>query len=264
MKFKNKVIWITGASSGIGEALVYTFTREGAKIILSSNDEPELLRVSTQCKNMGGECLVLPFDLLDTEIIKMTVEKAVKEYGSIDVLINNGGISQRSYAHETPLEIDRKIMEIDFFSYIVLTKNVLPYMLKKGSGHIAATSSITGKFGFPLRSAYAAAKHAIQGYFEALSLELRHRNIYITIVYPGRVRTNISFHALTSEGKPYGKMDKGQITGIPVEKCARIYMNAIYKRKKEVLIGGKELIMVYLKRYCPWLFNRMITRVSEI
>jgi dehydrogenase/reductase SDR family protein 7B len=264
MKFKNKVVWITGASSGIGEALAYEFTREGARTILSSNELEELEGVKKRCDEMGGESFVLFLDLLDSASLEKAVETAIEHFGRIDVLINNGGISHRSMVHETDVAFDRKIMEIDFFSYIILTKSILPHMLERGGGQIAATSSLSGLFGFPLRSAYAAAKHAVKGYFETIGIELRDQNIFVTIAYPGRIRTNISLHALTKDGKPQGTMDKGLAGGMPVEKCARIYMDAIYRKKRQVLIGRKELLMAYIRRFFPWLFWRLVGRVSPV
>lgn len=264
MKFENKVVWITGASSGIGEALAYEFTREGARTILSSNEQEELEQVKRKCAEMGGESSVLFLDLLDSQSLQKAVKTAIDRFGGIDILINNAGISHRSKVNETDVEFDRKIMEIDFFSYVILTKNILPHMLERGGGQIAATSSLSGLFGFPLRSAYNAAKHAVKGYFETIGIELRDKNIFVTIAYPGRIRTNISFRALTKEGTSQGTMDKSLAAGMPVEKCAKKYMNAIYKKKREVLIGGKELIIVYIWRYCRWLFWRMVGRVSPV
>jgi len=264
MKFNNKVVWITGASSGIGEALAYEFTREGARTILSSNELEELEGVKKRCEEMGGESFVLFLDLLDTLSLEKAAKTAIEKYGRVDILINNGGISHRSLVHETDVAFDRKIMEIDFFSYIILTKSILTHMIEKGGGQIAATSSLTGLFGFPFRSAYSAAKHAVKGYFETIGIELRDQNIFVTIAYPGRIRTNISLRALTRDGKPQGTMDKGLAGGMPVEKCARIYLNAIYKKKREVLIGRKELLMAHIRRFFPWLFWRLVGRVSPV
>jgi short-subunit dehydrogenase len=262
MKFENKVVWITGASSGIGEALAYEFTREGARTILSSNEPEELERVKKKCEGIGGESSILFLDLIDSQSLEKAVKTAVDRFGGIDILINNAGISHRSKVNETDIEFDRKIMEIDFFSYIILTKNILPHMLERGGGQIAATSSLSGLFGFPLRSAYSAAKHAVKGYFETIGIEFRDRNIFVTIAYPGRIRTNISLRALNKDGNEQGTMDKSLAAGMPVEKCAKKYMNAIYKKKREVLIGGQELIIAYIRRFFPWLFWRMVGRVS--
>jgi dehydrogenase/reductase SDR family protein 7B len=264
MKFKDKVVWITGASSGIGEALAYEFTREGAKTILSSNELEDLERVRKKCEEIGGESSVLFLDMLDSKSLENSVKTSIERFGRIDILINNAGLSHRSLTNETDVEFDRKIMEIDFFSYVILSKNILPHMLERGGGQIAVTSSMSGLFGFPLRSAYSAAKHAVKGYFETMGIELRDRNIYVTIAYPGRIRTNISYRALTRDGTAQGKMDKSLADGMPVEKCAKKYMNAIYKRKRDVLIGGKELLIVYIRRFFPWLFWRMVGKVSPV
>jgi short-subunit dehydrogenase len=160
------------------------------------------------------------------------------------------------------MEIFRKIMEINLFGAVLLSKYVLPVMLKNGGGHIVATSSISGKFGFNLRSAYAASKHALHGFFESVRLENYKENIRVTIVCPGRVRTNISLNALTAEGKAHGKMDDGQDGGISAESCAKQILKAIRKNKKEVLIGGKELLMVHFKRFTPFIFNRIIRNIK--
>ena len=261
MKFKDKIIWITGAASGIGEALAYQSVEYGAKLILSDIDRSGLSRVAASCESSGATVLKLPFDLSSRQSIEQAVKTALECFSKVDVLINNGGISQRSLTWETSLEVDHKIMGINFFGAVTLTKAVLPHMIQQGGGYIAATSSITGKFGFPLRSAYAASKHATQGFFETLGLELSDRNISVTIAMPGRVRTNISMNALTRDGTPHGKMDPGQATGIPAERCARIYLDAIYKKKHEVLIGGKELMMVHIRRFLPALFYRMARRI---
>ena len=148
----------------------------------------------------------------------------------------------------------KQIFEINFFSALELTKSVLPVMQAQGSGSIAASSSITGIFGFPLRSAYSASKHAVSGFFETLGIEMRPHNIFVTLAYPGRVRIEISKHSLQKDGKTWDKMDDGLDRGISIEKCARRYLKAIYRKRRTVYIGGFELIMPYLKRYCPSLF----------
>ena len=165
MNYKDKVVWITGASSGIGEAVAKAFAAEGAKLVLSARRKEELLRVQQECRLGNDRALVLPLDLSDTTNIHTLTQQVIDRFGRIDVLVNNGGFSQRAYAQETPVDIDRKIMEVNFFGQVALTKSVLPFMLKQKSGHIVTISSITGKFGFYLRSAYSASKHALHGFF---------------------------------------------------------------------------------------------------
>ena len=191
--FIGKVAWITGASSGIGESLVYGFIKRGATVVASSNDMQGLERVKAACGDKSHMVHCIPFDLSETSGIDKTVEQQINTLGRIDFLLNIGGISQRARIDETPIWLDRKIFEINYFGTIALTKAVLPYMIRQQSGHILATSSITGRFGFPLRSAYSASKQALHGFFETLFLENKINNIRSSVIIPGRVRTSISF-----------------------------------------------------------------------
>jgi dehydrogenase/reductase SDR family protein 7B len=261
--FSGKTAWITGASSGIGEALVYEFVRRGATVVISSNDIPELERVRTACNDRSPKVICVPFDLSDTSGIENLVEQQLKTLGKIDYLLNIGGISQRGIISETPMWIERKIFEINYFGTIALTKAILPYMIRQKSGHIVATSSISGRFGFPLRSAYSASKQALHGFFETLYLENKKYNIRTSVLIPGRVKTNISFHALDSEGKEHGKLDEGQAKGISPEKAARKIIRGIRKNKREILVGSTELILLYIRRICPWLFFRVADKIKS-
>jgi short-subunit dehydrogenase len=261
-KFSGKTIWITGASSGIGKALAIMFARHETILILSSRRKDELDIVAKQCMEAGSKAFVFPFDLSNTTEVEATAKLVVSKFGKIDMLINNGGISQRSMVLETPVEVDRKVMETDFFSGVILTKAVLPGMVKNGSGHIVVISSITGLFGFPLRSAYAAAKHAMNGFYETLWAELNPSGIDVTIVCPGRVNTNVSLNAITSSGVAHGIMDHDIKKGISPEKCADLILKGIERKRKIVYIAGKELLMVYFKRYIPWLFYKLVTKVK--
>ncbi len=261
--FSNKTVWITGASSGIGEALASEYINRGAKIIISSPEVDKLYALSDNFNSLRpGSSKVVPLDLTKSDKIPGIVEKVIEQAGRIDILINSAGISQRSYVIETPVEIDRKVFEINYFGAVILTKSILPHMISTGGGTIAVISSIVGKFGFPLRSAYSASKHALHGFFETLRAELKKDNINITIICPGRVQTNISVNAITKDGKPYGIMDKGQSKGISAEKCARKIVRAINKNRKEVYIGGSELIMPYLKKYFPGLFYLLLSKIK--
>ena len=255
--FSGKYAWITGASSGIGEALVYEFVKRGATVIISSNDPSGLERVKAECNERSSKVTCVPFDLSDTSNIGSLVEQQLKSTGRLDYLLNIGGISQRARIDETPLWLDRKIFEINYFGTIALTKAVLPFMLSRKSGHIVATSSISGRFGFPLRSAYSASKQALHGFFETLYLENKKNNIRTSVLIPGRVRTNISFHALDARGKEHGKMDEGLDKGITPEKAARTIIRGIIRNKREIQVGGGELIMLYIRRIWPWLFFRI-------
>lgn len=258
-----KVVWITGASSGIGEELAYAYAREGARLVLTARREDKLNAVKERCLKYTKECFVFPADLSSTDHLQDLVERVLQKMGAIDILVNNAGMSQRSLAKETPLVNDRKIMELNFFSAIALTKLILPVMLQNQSGHIVAVSSIVGKFGFPMRSAYSAAKHALQGYFESLRAEVKADHIKVTIVSPGRVKTEVSKNALTKDGTAHGQMDAGQEKGMQADVCAKKIVKAIKKGKKDVLIGGSELLMVYIYKYLPSLYYNLVTKISS-
>ncbi|MDT8400219.1 MAG: SDR family NAD(P)-dependent oxidoreductase [Bacteroidales bacterium] len=263
MKYNNKVFWVTGASSGIGEALVYELLNRGARIIASSNREDELDVVRERCpadkEHMLTTCV---FDLAATNNIDLIVAEQIKRHGQIDVLLNIGGVSQRSKIVETPLWLDRQIMEINYFGTIALSKAVLPYMIGQGSGHIMATSSISGRFGFPLRSAYSASKQALHGFFETLHIENKEHNVKASVIIPGRVRTNISYNALTASGEKHGKMDAGQAKGISPEKAARIILRGLERNRREILVGGNELFMLYIRKFFPSIFFNFAGRIK--
>lgn len=261
--FKNRVIWITGASSGIGKHVALAFSKiEGVSLIVSARRIEKLEAIADECKANGATCEVFPLDLEQTETLEAKTKEAIALFGRIDILVNNGGISQRSLTIETPIANDRKIMEIDYFSSIIFTKAVLPQMIANGFGHIVVTSSISGCFGFPQRSAYCAAKHAIYGFYEALDIEMRSKNVAVTIVSPGRINTEISLSALTKDGTPHGEMDPGQAKGLDATVCAERILKGVAKKKHELLVGKGELIMVHIYRKFPRLFHKLATKIN--
>ena len=262
--FADKTVWITGASSGIGEALVNAFTKGGSRVIASSNDDTGLKRVAESCSVMKGSITTIPFDLSETTGIEETVADIIRKEGRIDMLLNIGGISQRALIKDTPLWLDRRIMEINYFGTIALTKAVLPYMISNGGGHIVATSYISGRFGFPLRSAYSASKQALHGFFETLLLEHKGDNIRVSVLIPGRVKTNISLHALTSSGKEHGKLDEGLAGGITPEKAAQQIIRGLRRNRREILVGSSELLMLKIRKYMPALFFRIAGRIKPM
>jgi len=251
----NKVVWITGASSGIGEALVYAYSKAGAKLIISGRNRDELFRVKGNCKNQIN-VHVLSFDLEDTAGLNDKAKDAQRIYGKIDLLINSGGIGQRSLALETDLAVEQKIMNVNYWGTVTLTKAVLPDMIAKGGGKIACISSLAGKFGRPNRSSYAASKHALHGYFDSLRSEVYDQNISISLICPGFIKTSLSINAETKDGTPYGIMDKAQENGLSPEACAAEIVTAIRLNKEEVYIGGKEVKGVLFKRLFPLRFSR--------
>lgn len=248
--WNGKIAWVTGASSGIGKAICEGLADAGAIVVLSSRNQNQLEEVQKELKN-SEKHFVLPLDLEKSETFESKVNEVIQKYGRIDYLFNNGGLSQRSEASETGLEVDRRIMEINYFGNIALTKAILPHFIQQQSGHFIITSSIAGKFGFYLRSAYSASKHALHGFYESLALEEAKNNINVTITCPGKINTPISTNALTRSGEKHGVMDHNQATGMSAEKCVAILLQAVEKKKREVLIGNKEILAVYLKRFLP-------------
>jgi short-subunit dehydrogenase len=258
--FGRKTIWVTGASSGIGAAIARSLSYEGAVVILSARREKELNEVKELCLN-ASNIVVVPMDLANSKDIEVKA-KWVLEHYQIDILINNGGISQRSLTKDTHIEIDRRLMEVNYFGQIHLTKLVLAQMLERQSGHLVAISSLTGKWGFYLRSAYAASKHALHGFFDSLRMEVEDKGIHVTLITPGFIATEISKNAVLADGEKSGKMDPHQASGTSPEKCAEQILKGISRKKKEFGVGGKELLGLFLNRYFPHLFARILRKQS--
>ncbi len=260
--FKNKWIWITGASSGLGKAMAMAFAEEGAHLILSARSEDKLEDVAESCKGTG-EKHILPLDLTKSETFQDNVNKALSYGGHVDILINNGGISQRALAVETKPKVSRKLFEVNFFGTIELTRLLLPSMIERNSGHIVTISSIVGKFGSPKRSSYSASKHALHGYFDSLRFEVQDDGIDVTILCPGFIQTDISRNALTADGQPQNTMDEKTVGGLTTDQFVTKVLKAIRKKKKEANIGKFEVMGVYLKRYLPGLFRKILAK-SEV
>lgn len=262
MNVKGKVIWITGASSGIGEALAYALAKKGARLILSSRRREELQRVRTSCTAREEYIQILPLDLGQKNSLRLITEAAIQMFGHIDILINNGGISQRSLAKDTDPEVDRKLMEVNYFGTVELTKFLLPHFIERRRGHYVTVTSLVGKFGTPYRSGYSASKHALHGFFDSLRAEVADYNIKVTIVCPGFIKTNVSVNALTEKGEKLNKMDNAQAQGMTPEIFASKMIRAVESEKHEVYIGGREKFGVYLKRFFPGLFASIVKRAK--
>jgi dehydrogenase/reductase SDR family protein 7B len=260
--FSDKIIWITGASSGIGKALAMELSNQNAKIILSSRKIEDLELVKKQCKNTN-DVKIVPLDLEDYTNLQTKVDAAIAAFGKIDILVNNGGISQRSLVKDTLIDVDKRIMDINYLGTVALSKAILPHFIKNKVGHFVVTTSIVGKIGTPLRSSYAASKHALHGFFDSLRAEHYNDNIAVTLVCPGFVNTNVSKNALTGNGTPQQKMDVATANGIAPERFAKLMMKVIKNKKEEVYIAGfKEKLGVFTKRFYPKLLSKMIRKLS--
>ncbi|MGD1847856.1 MAG: SDR family oxidoreductase [Salibacteraceae bacterium] len=258
MRLREKTIWVTGASSGIGEALVRELATRGNRLIISARNRAKLETIAQELDLPPENVLVLPLDLSQPERCTEWVDQVLQHMGPIDLMIHNGGISQRSRAVETDWKVDERLMVVDYLGTVALTKALLPHFLERKAGHFAVVSSLVGKFGTPLRSGYAAAKHALHGFFDSLRAELWQENIRVTLVCPGFIYTQVSINALGADGKATGVMDEAQAKGMPAAQFARKMIHAIEAEKREVNIGGKEKYAVLLKRFFPGIFAKMI------
>jgi len=252
-----RIIWLTGASSGIGEALAYGLAERCASLVLSARRQEVLETVRAKCANSDHH-LVLPLDMLEPDSFAPAVKTALKHFGHIDILIHCAGISQRGTALKTELLVDRHLINVNYLGPVALTKAVLPGMIAAGSGQIVVVSSLLGKFSVPKRAAYSASKHALHGFFDSLRAELDHKGIAVTVACPGYVRSNASFNALEGDGTPHNKMDEEIATGMSCEECAARIIRAIERRRREVYICRRERFGLYLSRFAPGLFSRLI------
>ena len=250
MVFAGKTVWVTGASSGIGEALARGLAGQGAAVVLSGRRAEALASVADE---IGGAALVLPFEATDYEALPQIVAEALAWRGGVDLLINNAGVSQRSLAVDTDFSVYRQLMEIDFLAPLRLTQLVLPHMIARRSGRIAVVSSVAGKLGVPLRTGYCAAKHACVGYFEALRAEVETAyGVGVTVILPGSVKTSIAVNALNERGESRGRSDSNIDNGIPVEKAAGLILDGLAAGAREIVVAeGRELAALQMRATNP-------------
>lgn len=260
--YSDKIVWVTGASSGIGEALIPQLLRHGARVILSARRESELQRVFNDNGGNSDRMLVLPLDLSKHDTLQEVVSKAEAWHGRIDILINNGGISQRAFVHETSLEVEKQIFDVNYFGTVELTRQILPGMLRRKAGHIVVISSVLGKMSIPLRSSYCSSKHALHGYFDALRAEIHQIGIDITMVCPGYVKTDVSINALKADGQKHATLDKTQARGMRADVFCNKMLRKVSARRREFNVGGPEILAVYMQRLFPWLVSRVTQRLT--
>ena len=259
MKNTNKIVWITGASSGIGAELAKIYSHRGIKLILSSRNVSALERVKSECY-YPENIKILPIDLNDFYVAPDLVKKAYNIFGRIDILINNAGVSQRSLIVDTQFDVLKKLIEINYLGTVALSRALLPFFLKQGFGHYVVVSSVMGKYGSPFRSGYSAAKHALHGFFDVMRMEHQKDNINVTIICPGFVRTPIAMNSLKGDGSVLGVDDLATRKGLKVEDFARKMVRSVDQKKWEVQFGKKEILGVYLKRLSNKLLHNAVIR----
>jgi len=253
--FSDRAIWITGASSGIGESLALALAGERARLVLSARRREELERVARRCREQGApddHLMIRPLDVTDHDDAPRATREVVERFGRIDLLVNNAGISQRSLCKDTHLSVYQKLMDVNVMGQIALTKAVLPHMLERGEGHIAITSSVAGKVGVRQRTGYCAAKHAVMGFFDALRTEVEESGVRVSTIVPGFVSTPVAENSLTGDGTPFGSADEDNAAGMDPDKAARVIVAGLRKGKREIPVGeGMEMSALWLKRISP-------------
>ena len=259
-----KTAWITGASSGIGEALARAFVQNGGSAILSGRNVAELDRVAAET-GAPERCLILPFDTMDFATLASKTDAATAFRGNVDVLVNNAGISQRSLAVDTEFQVYQRIIGVDLLAPIALTQALLPHLLARGSGQLVMISSVAGKAGIPLRTAYCAAKHGLIGYADALRSEVAGQGVKVLVVTPGSVRTNVSRNALNADGSARGASDAAIDNGIDPDEVARLIWDAVARGTRELLIAeGMEANIPALRASDPErLFDMVEAMVAD-
>ena len=263
MDLSNKVVWITGASSGIGEAITYQLAKENCKLVISARRIEELNRVKVKVSIPEENILVLPIDLEQHQNTEDWTKKVLEKFGRIDILINNGGISQESFALETTQEVEQKIMNINYFGNVALSKAVAQIMQKQQSGKIAVITSIIGKFGLPRLSTYAASKHALYGFYDSFRLEVKKNGISVLLICPGFINTNVTLNAITGDGSPFKKNSPAQENGMKTDVLAKTFVKALKSNSNHKYIGGKELLSIPFKTFLPNLFYNIMLKMSN-
>lgn len=259
MNYQGKTIWITGASSGIGEAFARKFHKEGANLILSSRRLDALEAVKESLPGDSSSVYILPLDLTQPETFGAKTREAIEAFGEIDVLMNNGGVSQRATVMDSEMSTIRRLMEINYFGSVGLTKEVLPHMVNKESGHIIVTSSVAGKIGTRYRSGYAGSKHAVQGFFNSLRQEMYEHNIHVTLLCPGFIKTDITMNALKGDGSKLNKMGDAHANAMNADEMVAKVWSKIKAKKEEIYVTGfKEGLALWVQRLAPSLLYKIL------
>lgn len=234
----------------------------GAYVILSARRENELSRVVKNSKAAPDQTYILPLDLANHSELVTKVNQAMTWKGHIDVLINNGGISQRALVTSTNLDVEKKIFDVNYFGTVELSRHMAKHMIERGNGHINVVSSVLGKLSVPGRSSYCSSKHALHGYFNSLRAELYQYGVGVSIVTPGYIKSQVSVNAVTSDGKFHSKMDIQQQKGMDTDVFARKMLRKIAHGRLEFAIGGPEIYAIYLMRWMQWFTFRVQRQIK--
>ena len=261
--FTDKVIIITGASSGIGKALAMELAKEEANLVLAARSEDDLNRISKECQGYGAETLVVQTDVAEKDQCQHLIEKTIEEFACIDILVNNAGISMWSHFDKFD-DLDRfnEMMQVNYMGAVYCTKYALPH-LKKSKGLIVAVSSLAGKTGVPTRSGYSASKHAMVGFFKSIRVELMDSGVDVTLVYPGFVATEIRKRAYGEDGVPLGISPIQEDEAMSPEECARIMVKGMAKHKREIVMTLRGKVGQWIKLIAPGLVDKIAKKAIE-
>ncbi len=261
--FSEKVVVITGASSGIGRELAYQLADQGAWLVLASRDADRLEAVATMCRERGGKALVVPTDVAIRDQCENLIAQTINEYGRLDALVNNAGITMWAMFDDIQdLTMIERIMQVNYMGSVYCTYFALPH-LKKSNGRLVGVSSLTGKMGIPTRSAYSASKHAMAGFFDTLRIELAAKGVSVTMIYPGFVQTEVRERAFGPDGKPLGESPAQESKMMTAEECASIIVRAMAKRKREVVMTARGKVGQWLKLLAPGVVERIARKAIE-
>ena len=258
----HKVVWITGASSGLGKALAQYCALQGADVVLMARRLTELEKVRQSLTNPDRH-LCIAADITDENQVRHAYEQVVAQKGRIDWLINNAGLSQRALITDTSMQTERAIMEIDYFSQVFLTKTVLPTFLKQKYGRIVFVSSVAGLVGTQYRASYSAAKAAIHMWANSLRAEVAAQGVQVSVIFPGFVKTNVSINALDGAGKPQGYDNDATANGLDADDFAAQSVKALMQGEEYIVVGGaKEKLGVWVSRLSPPTLYKMIRKMK--
>ncbi len=259
--FQNQVVWVTGASSGIGEAMARDFVKRGAKVILTARREDRLNALAAELNQSSASPCAR--DLAKLEGLSEVAQRAIRIFGQIDVLFNNAGASQRGFVIDTPFEIEHKMINLDLLSPIALTKAILPHFAERKSGRILVTSSLMGDLELPGNATYACVKHGINGYFYSLAFELRALNIIVQVLKPGFVRTEVSLNAVTASGERHGKMDSTHENAMSAEDFSRRVFPKIERGETSIVVAGKEGLALPIRHWFPGVYRYFVFKFAK-
>lgn len=253
----DKTCWITGASSGIGASLAKSLNNEGSYVIISGRNADGLEKIKAECSH-PERVRVLAFDMEDIDGLPEFAMKAWKEFNGIDYVFLNAGFAVRDWLLNIELKMFKKVMDVNFFSNVMITKTLLPKLVERKQGHFVVTSSLSGKYGIPKLSAYAASKHALHGFFESLRAEYSKDGIRVSMIVPGLINTGITVHSLLGDGSVSGKMQVAVANGMSPDQCAIKMLTAVTNQRNEAVIGGQEIYSVWIKRFFPRIWDYLV------